>query len=87
MKIVESWNRGISDYTNNNGEADHLWRLCARKWRQILTRGSLVSVQSPGGEQPHRHNGRTYHGWYGKGRQDQWDGTNIDLSQSKNRGE
>jgi hypothetical protein len=47
MKIVESWTRGISDYTNNNGEAITYGTYVLENGDKFFTRGSLVSVQSP----------------------------------------
>jgi hypothetical protein len=47
MKIVESWTRGISDYTNNNGEATTYSIYVLENGDKFFTRGSLVSVQGP----------------------------------------
>src|SRR6266851_4371351 len=47
MKIVESWTRGISDYTNNNGEGTTFGVYVLENGDKIFTRGSLVAVQSP----------------------------------------
>ena len=47
MKIVESWSRGISDYTNNNGEAISYGVYVLENGDKFFTRGSLVSVQNP----------------------------------------
>ena len=47
IKIVESWTRGISDYTNNNGEGTTFAVYVLEKGDKIFTRGSLVAVQSP----------------------------------------
>ena len=47
MKIVESWTRGISGYTNNNGEAITYGIYVLENGDRFFTRGSLVSVQSP----------------------------------------
>jgi hypothetical protein len=47
MKIVESWTRGVSDYTNNNGEAITYGVYVLENGDKFFTRGSLVSVQSP----------------------------------------
>ena len=47
MKIVESWTRGISDYTNNNGEAITYGIYVLENGDKFFPRGSLVSVQSP----------------------------------------
>jgi hypothetical protein len=48
MKIVESWTRGISDYTNNNGEGTTYGVYVLENGDKFFTRGSLVTVQSPG---------------------------------------
>jgi hypothetical protein len=47
IKIVESWARGISDYTNNNGEAITYGVYVLENGDKFFTRGSLVAVQSP----------------------------------------
>jgi hypothetical protein len=47
MKIVESWTRGISDYTNNNGEATSYGVFVLENGDKFFTRGSLVSFQGP----------------------------------------
>jgi len=47
MKMVESWTRGISDYTNNNGEGTSFGVYVLENGDKIFTRGSLVAVQSP----------------------------------------
>src|SRR2546423_8809193 len=47
MKMVESWTRGISDYTNNNGEGTTFAVYVLENGDKIFTRGSLVAVQSP----------------------------------------
>jgi hypothetical protein len=48
MKIVESWTRGTSDYTNNNGEATIYAVYVLENGDKFFTRASLVAVQSPG---------------------------------------
>ena len=48
MKIVESWTRGISDYTNNNGDAMIYGVYVLENGDKFFTRASLVAVQSPG---------------------------------------
>jgi hypothetical protein len=48
MKIVESWSRGMTDYTNNNGSAITYGVYVLENGDQFYTRGSLVAVQSPG---------------------------------------
>ena len=47
MRIVESWTRGVSDYTNNNGEATSYGVYVLENGDKFFTRGSLVSVQDP----------------------------------------
>ena len=47
MKIVESWSRGISDYTNNNGEAITYGVYVLENGDKFFTRGTSVTVQSP----------------------------------------
>jgi hypothetical protein len=47
MKIVESWSRGISDYTNNNGEAITYGIYVLENGDKFFTRGTSVTVQSP----------------------------------------
>src|SRR3974390_3230221 len=46
MKIVESWSRGISDYTNNNGEAITYGIYVLENGDKFFTRGTSVTVQS-----------------------------------------
>jgi hypothetical protein len=48
MKIAESWTRGITDYTNNNGSAITYGIYVLENGDQFFTRGSLVAVQGPG---------------------------------------
>jgi hypothetical protein len=48
IRIVESWARGISDYTNNNGEAITYGTYVLENGDKFFTRGTLVAVQSPG---------------------------------------
>jgi len=48
MKIVESWTRGVSDYTDNNGEGTTYSVYVLENGDRFFTRGSLVAVQSPG---------------------------------------
>ena len=45
MKIVESWTRGITDYTNNNGEGTIYGVYVLENGDKFFTRGSLVTVQ------------------------------------------
>jgi hypothetical protein len=47
MKIVESWTRGISDYTNNSGEARTYSIYVLENGDKFFTRGSLVALQGP----------------------------------------
>jgi hypothetical protein len=47
MKMVESWTRGISDYTNNNGEATTYSVYVFANGDKFFTRGSLVAMQGP----------------------------------------
>ena len=47
MKMVESWTRGISDYTNNNGEATTYGVYVFENGNKFFTRGSLVAMQGP----------------------------------------
>jgi len=48
MKIVESWARGITDYTGNNGAATTYGVYVLENGDKFFTRGFLVAVQSPG---------------------------------------
>src|SRR5689334_14358756 len=45
LKIVESWTRGISDYTNNSGEAHTYSIYVLDNGDKFFTRGSIVAVQ------------------------------------------
>jgi hypothetical protein len=47
IKIVESWTRGISDYTNNNGEGIVYGVYVLENGDKFFTRGSLVALQAP----------------------------------------
>jgi hypothetical protein len=47
MRIVESWTRGTSDYTYNNGEATSYSVYVLENGDKVFTRGSLVSIQGP----------------------------------------
>jgi hypothetical protein len=47
MKIVESWTRGISDYTSNNGEGTVYAVYLLENGDRFFTRGSLIATQSP----------------------------------------
>jgi hypothetical protein len=47
LKIVESWTRGISDYTNNSGEARTYSTYVLENGDKFFTRGSLVALQGP----------------------------------------
>ncbi len=46
-KMMESWTRGISDYTNNNGEATIYGVYVLENGDKFFTRGSLIAVQTP----------------------------------------
>ena len=48
MKIVESWTRGISDYTDNNGQATSYSVYVLENGDKFFTRGSLIAIQAPG---------------------------------------
>jgi hypothetical protein len=48
MKIVESWTRGVSDYTSNNGEGTTYGVYVLENGDKFFTRSSLIAVQSPG---------------------------------------
>ena len=45
--VMESWTRGISDYTNNNGEATIYGVYVLENGDKFFTRGSLIAVQTP----------------------------------------
>jgi len=47
LKIVESWTRGISDYTNNSGEAITYAVYVLENGDKFFTRGRLVAIQGP----------------------------------------
>jgi hypothetical protein len=47
MKLVESWSRGISDYTNNNGEATVYGVYVLENGDKFFTRATLVALQTP----------------------------------------
>ena len=47
LKIVESWTRGISDYTNNSGEAITYGVYVLDNGDKFFTRGRLVAIQGP----------------------------------------
>jgi hypothetical protein len=47
LKIVESWTRGISDYTNNSGEAISYGVYVLDNGDKFFTRGRLVAFQGP----------------------------------------
>ena len=47
IRIVESWTRGMSDYTNNNGEATSYSVYELENGDRFFTRGSLIAIQSP----------------------------------------
>jgi hypothetical protein len=47
IRIVESWTRGVSDYTNNNGEATSYAVYVLENGDRFFTRGSLIAIQTP----------------------------------------
>ena len=47
IRIVESWTHGMSDYTNNNGEATSYSVYELENGDRFFTRGSLIAIQSP----------------------------------------
>ena len=47
MKIIESWTRGTSDYTNYNGEARSYTVYVLENGDKFFTRGTLIAVQAP----------------------------------------
>ena len=47
MKIVESWSRGTTNYTNNNGEGTVFGIYVLENGDKFFTRGSLITVQTP----------------------------------------
>ena len=47
MKIVESWSRGISDYTNNNGEAITYGVYVLENGDKFFTRGIQLRCRAP----------------------------------------
>jgi hypothetical protein len=47
LKIVESWSRGISDYTNNSGEAITYGVYVLDNGDKFFTRGRSVAFQGP----------------------------------------
>src|ERR1700730_16015533 len=46
-KMMGSWTRGISDYTNNNGEATIYGVYVLENGDKFFNRGSLIAVQTP----------------------------------------
>ena len=48
MKIVESWTRGISDYSSNNGEGTTYAVYVLENGDKFFTRAALIAVQPPG---------------------------------------
>jgi hypothetical protein len=48
VKIVESWTRGISDYTNNNGPSLVYHVYVAENGDKFFITSSAISVQVPG---------------------------------------
>ena len=49
LKIVESWTRGVSDYTNNNGPAVVYHVYVAENGDKFFTRSSLVAHKAGAG--------------------------------------
>ena len=47
IRIVESWTRGVSDYTNDGGEATTYSIYVLENGDKFFTRGSLVAIQGP----------------------------------------
>ena len=47
MKIVESWSRGFSDYTSNNGEGTTYGVYVLENGERFFTRGALIAAQKP----------------------------------------
>jgi hypothetical protein len=85
LKIVESWTRGISDYTNNTGEAVAYGVYVLDNGDN--TRGRLVAFQSPEARKYVGHDRRTDHRRHRQAGPDQRHGTNGHISQSTNRHE
>ena len=48
VKIVQSWTRGISDYTNNNGPAVVYHVYVGENGDKFFVTSSAISVQAPG---------------------------------------
>jgi hypothetical protein len=46
-KIVESWTRGFSDYTSNNGEGTTYGVYVLENGDRFFTRGALIAAQKP----------------------------------------
>jgi hypothetical protein len=46
-KIVESWSRGFSDYTSNNGEGTTYGVYVLENGERFFTRGALIAAQKP----------------------------------------
>jgi|SRR5271166_1034087 len=84
IKIVESWTRGISDYTSNNGEGIVYAVYVLENGDKFFTRGSLSCAAELRGGESRSHNSRTDNRWHGEARQDQRDGTNVNNGQSPN---
>jgi hypothetical protein len=47
QKIVESWTRGFSDYTSNNGEGTIYGIYVLENGDRFFTRGALIAAQKP----------------------------------------
>ncbi len=46
-RIVESWSRGFSDYTSNNGEGTTYGVYVLENGDKFFTRGALIAAQKP----------------------------------------
>ena len=44
---MESWTRGVTDYTNNNGEGTVYGVYVLENGDKFFTRGALLTVQTP----------------------------------------
>ena len=47
IRIVESWTRGTSDYTNNNGQATSYSVYVLENGDKFFSRGTSIAIQSP----------------------------------------
>jgi hypothetical protein len=48
VKIVESWTRGVSDYTNNNGPAVVYYVYVGENGDKFFVTSAAISVTAPG---------------------------------------